>query len=136
VKYFVDTGPLAAFLNEREKDVRLRQWSVEVLSSIDWPLYSCEAVLTETAHFIRTAQPLVEMVEAGEIVLPFSLSEQAGDIRRIIESYHNRDVSLADSFLVRLTELWRDSVVITSDVNDFSIYRRFGRDYVPYIGPP
>jgi len=136
VKYILDTGPLVAFLNAREKNKRLRQWAVEVLSSVRWPLYTCEPVLIEAAHFIGTARPIVEMVEAGELVLPFSLAEQSGELRRIIDTYKDRAVSLADSFLVRLTELWRDSTVITADVNDFTVYRRFGRDHVPFISPP
>jgi len=135
MRYLLDTGPLVAFLNENEKPT-LRHWAMDTLASLPWPLHSCEAVLTEAAHFLKTAVPLVEMVEAGEILLPFALVEQTPDLARILTSYHGRKVSLADACLVRMAELWRDSSVVTIDAKDFAVYRRFGRDSIPFIAPP
>ena len=135
MKYLLDTGPLVAFLDANETPA-LRRWAVETLSVLPWPLYTCEAVLTEAAHFLRTPRPLVEMVEAGELLIPFTLADQAPDLARIIGAYHGRKVSLADACLVRMSELWRDATIITIDAKDFAVYRRFGREASPYISPP
>ena len=136
MKYLLDTGPLVAFLNSREKNSTLRHWAVETLSSLRWPLYTCEAVLTEAGHFLGDPLPLVEMVDAGELVVPFFLSDQTQGVARIIGAYHGRRVSLADACLVRMAELWQDSTVLTIDSNDFAVYRRFGKDSVRFAAPP
>ena len=135
MKYLVDTGPLVALLDANESPA-MRRWASETLSALPWPLYTCEPVLTEAAHFLRTPLPLVEMVAAGELLLPFTLADQSPDIARILGGYRGRKVSLADACLVRMSELWRDSTVVTIDVKDFAVYRRFGREGVPHISPP
>jgi len=135
MKYLLDTGPLVAFLDANETPA-LRRWAVETLSVLPWPLCTCEAVLTEAAHFLWTPRPLVEMVEAGELLIPFTLADQAPDLARIIGAYHGRKVSLADACLVRMSELWRDATIVTLDAKDFAVYRRFGREAIPYISPP
>ena len=76
------------------------------------------------------------MVAAGELVVSLRLDEEAPDLGRILNRYRGRKVSLADACLVRMAELWRDSTVVTIDANDFSVYRRFGRDAIPFLAPP
>ena len=122
-------------LDEREKPT-LKEWAKNTLASLPWPLITCEPVLTEAAHFLRTAAPLVEMVDSGELLLPFAVAEEASELMRILNAYHERKVALADACLLRMTELWRDSTVITIDTGDFSIYRRFGREPIRFIAPP
>jgi predicted nucleic acid-binding protein len=136
VKYVVDTGPLAAFLNRNEKNKRLRNWAAQTLQSVRWPLYTNEPVLTETAYWLGTAVPLLEMVEAGDLIVGLTLEDHTADLRRIIERYSGKNVSLADAALVRMVEIWRESTVITIDRNNFSAYRRFGRDPITFLAPP
>jgi predicted nucleic acid-binding protein len=93
-------------------------------------------VLTETAYWLGTAIPLLEMVEAGDLVVGVSLDEHTGELRRIIEHYADREVSLADAALVRMAEIWPDSTVITIDRTDFAVYRRFGRESIRLLSPP
>jgi hypothetical protein len=76
------------------------------------------------------------MVEAGELIVGLTLEEHTADLRRIVEGYADRKVSLADAALVRMAEVWRESTVITIDRNDFIVYRRFGRDALNFIAPP
>jgi hypothetical protein len=45
-------------------------------------------------------------------------------------------MDLADACIVRMTELIRDSRVVTLDRADFSVYRRNGRDLIPLVAPP
>jgi hypothetical protein len=45
-------------------------------------------------------------------------------------------MDLADACIVRMTELMRDSRVVTVDRPDFTVYRRNGRDRIPVVAPP
>jgi hypothetical protein len=45
-------------------------------------------------------------------------------------------MDLADACIVRMTELMRDSRVVTVDRADFAVYRRNGRELIPVIVPP
>jgi len=45
-------------------------------------------------------------------------------------------MDLADVCIVRMTELMRDSRVVTLDRADFAVYRRNGRELIPVIAPP
>jgi predicted nucleic acid-binding protein len=54
----------------------------------------------------------------------------------LLKKYADRDMDLADACIVRMTELVRDSRVVTLDRADFSVYRRSGRDVIPLIAPP
>ena len=85
-----------------------------------------------------TGQPaaIVEMIQAGEIVLDFDLAEQAASVLALLKKYADRNMDLADAGIVRMTELMRDCQVVTLDRADFSVYRRNGRDRIPIIAPP
>jgi predicted nucleic acid-binding protein len=85
-----------------------------------------------------TGQPaaIVEMIQAEEIILHFDLSEQTAAVLALLKKYADRDMDLADACIVRMTELMRDSQVITLDRADFAVYRRNGRDLIPIITPP
>jgi uncharacterized protein len=135
MKYLLDTGPLVALLNKRESPV-LRAWVLATLPGLPWPLFTCEPVLTEAAHFLGTGRPILEMVEAGELVVEMNVTSQAADLLRILDQYRDRRISLADACLVRMAELFRQSTVVTIDRRDFTLYRRFGRDVIPFLAPP
>lgn len=85
-----------------------------------------------------TGQPaaIVAMIHAGEIVLAFSLAEQAAAVLESLRKYADRQMDLADACIVRMSELMRDSRVVTVDRAGFSVYRRNGRDLIPLIAPP
>jgi len=85
-----------------------------------------------------TGQPaaIVEMIQAGEVVLAFSLAEQAASVLALLKKYADRDMDLADACIVRMTELTRNCRVITVDRTDFSVFRRNGRGLIPIVAPP
>lgn len=85
-----------------------------------------------------TGQPaaIVEMIQAGEIVLTFDLADQAASVLALLKKSADRSMDLADACIVRMTELVRDCRVVTVDRADFSVYRRNGRDLIPVIAPP
>lgn len=85
-----------------------------------------------------TGQPaaIVEMIHAQEIILPFALADQTSAVLALLKKYRDREMDLADACIVRMTELVRDSQVVTVDRADFSVYRRNGRESIPVMVPP
>ena len=82
------------------------------------------------------AAAIVEMIQAKEILLAFDLAEQTASVLALLRKYADNEMDLADACIVRMSELMRDSRVITLDRTDFAVYRRNGRDLIPIIAPP
>jgi predicted nucleic acid-binding protein len=131
VKTLVDTGPLVALLNRRD---RFHLWVKEALKALARPLLTCEPVLTEAAHLTGGPATLLAMLGEGSLKLGIDLQAQSDSIRRLVERYGPR-MSLADACLVRMSEMIPQSRVFTLDRVDFSIYRRNGRDVIPLVAP-
>ena len=131
--HILDAGPLIAFLN---RDDRHHDWAVRTIGRVGPPFQTCPEAMAEAAAV--TAQPaaIVEMIQAGEIVLAFDLAAHAASVLALLRKYADRDMDLADACIVRMTELIRDCRVITVDRRDFAVYRRNGRDLIPLIAPP
>lgn len=77
---------------------------------------------------------IAAMSEAGIFLIAFSYEEEKPAIRKMLEKYADVPMSFADACLVRMSELYPDSVVFTLD-SDFKIYRRNGRQPIPLIFP-
>lgn len=127
----VDTGPIVAFLNSRD---RHHEWSKETFAEIDAPVLSCEAVLSEACFLLRNArgggEAVLKLVERGLVRLHFRLESETGPVRRLLSRYSNVPMSLADACLVRMSEQVSNSVLITLD-RDFNVYRKHGRNVIP-----
>jgi predicted nucleic acid-binding protein len=127
----VDTGPIVAFLNSRD---RYHEWSKETFAGIEAPVLSCEAVLSEACFLLRSArgggEAVLKLVERGLVRLPFHLGPETGPIRRLLSRYSSVPMSLADACLVRMSEQVSDSVLLTLD-RDFRVYRKHGRNVIP-----
>ena len=66
------------------------------------------------------------MIERGiSRVVPI-LPDESPAVRTLLARYGQR-MDYADACLVRLAELHREHVIVTTDTEDFRIYRRFGR---------
>ena len=133
MKHLLDAGPLIAALNRRD---RYHRWASETLKRLGPPFYSCPEVVAEAAAMTGQPAAIVEMIHAEEIVLAFDLSEQTAGVLSLLKKYADRQMDLADACMVRMTELTRDCQVVTVDREDFSVYRRNGRDLIPIIAPP
>lgn len=132
-RVIVDTGPVVAFLNGRDNH---HAWVREVLGTVEPPLHTCEAVLSEAAFLLRNLEggsdALLQLVARGIVDVSFSLADEIDAVRKLMKKYANVPMSLADACLVRMTELEPDSKVLTVD-GDFRIYRRNRRQVVPVI---
>ena len=126
----VDTGPLVAFLNARD---RHHNWTKTVLSRIDAPLWTCDAVLSEACFLLRRARggpdAVLELVERGLLRALFQVKSEAPSLRRLMSRYADVPMSLADACLVRMTEVIPDAILLTLD-RDFKVYRRHGRQVI------
>ncbi len=131
----VDTGPLVALLNRRDRHHR---WAREVFDTIEPPLGTCEAVLSETCFLLRRfpggQDAVLALLEHRVIEPVFSMSAEIPALRALMARYASVPMSLADACLVRMSELDGDSVVVTLD-RDFAIYRRNRRQRIPVIMP-
>ncbi|MEK7707811.1 MAG: hypothetical protein AAB380_07430 [Verrucomicrobiota bacterium] len=133
MKNILDAGPLIAAINRQDEHHR---WACETLERLGPPFYSCPEAVAEAAAMTGQPAAIVEMIQSGEIVLAFDLSEQTASVLSLLKKYGDRDMDLADACIVRMTELMRDCRVLTLDRADFAVYRRNGRDLIPLIAPP
>jgi len=129
----IDTGPLVAYL---KKDERYHQWSVKNLSEINYPIFTCEAVISEACFLLRNIEggkkSVLELLNRGLISIKFDLNSESAAIMKLLARYKNVPMSFADACLVRMTELFNNSTVMTLD-NDFGIYRCHGRQSIKLI---
>lgn len=131
----VDTGPLVAFLVQREPR---HQWVVEKFKLLPAPFFTCEPVLTEAFHLLgkvpQGAQKLFDLLERGLLTINFKLMDEVVALERLIRKYHDVPMSLADASLVRMAELYPTAVLFTLD-GHFKIYRKHGRQPIKVLSP-
>ncbi len=128
----LDTGPLVAVCNARD---HFHQWSCEQFRQLKPPFLTCEPVIAEACFLLGKNQYVIlEMVQSGLIKINFVLKKELPVILRLIKKYSDVPMSLADACLVRMSELQKNSRVLTLD-RDFLLYRKNGRQVVPRIMP-
>ncbi len=127
----LDTGPWVALLCRGERN---HLWAKAQFARAAAPLLTCEAVLAETCFLLARAgldpARALELVEREVVRIAFGLQEEIATVRSLFSRYDNVPASLADACLIRMSELYNPSVVLTLDT-DFRIYRRHGRKTIP-----
>ena len=133
--YLMDTGPLvAAFRRPGDRDP-FTSWARELVRSLPYPLFTCDAVLAEAAHFLRSPAKLIEAINRGLLVSRFDTQAAAPRLAELIEKYADRPMDFADACLVCMSEQTKDCKIVTIDRADFSVYRRHGREEIPLLAP-
>ena len=134
-RILVDTGPLVAVLNAADEH---HHWARDVFSRLSPPVYTCESVLSETQFLLhhrgRNTLAVLDWIRAGVIELGFDLQKEVDRVRALQRSYQNLPMDLADACLVRMSELHRRSLIVTTDEH-FRIYRRNRRQVIPLLAP-
>ena len=134
-RIIVDTGPLVAYFNRRD---RWHRWVTDQMAALNPPLVTCEPVLTEACFLIQRAggRPvdLIGKVAQRGLEIGIDLEEDAAGIASLMQRYADTPMSLADACLVRLTERFPDCRLFTLD-SDFEHYRRNGRQVIPLLHP-
>jgi predicted nucleic acid-binding protein len=130
-----DTGPIVALLNESDAH---HSWARECFKTLEPPLISCEAVLSEALfllqRFPRGKRMLLKMISGGAFSLPFRLTEHLSETTKLLEKYHDTPMDCADACLVRMAETSKDTKIWTID-SDFKIYRLSNRRVIPTLAP-
>jgi predicted nucleic acid-binding protein len=133
--YLVDTGPLVAALRRASDNDPFTPWASKLLRSLPTPLFTCDAVLAEAAHFLRSPAKLIEAVKRGLLVSRFDTQSAAPRLAELVEKYADQPMDFADACLVCMSEQVKDCRIITIDRADFSVYRRVGREAIPLLVP-
>ncbi len=129
----VDAGFVVALLGHRDAH---HAWAVAQVPRFAPPWTSCGAVAPEAFHLLgaRGLSVLGELLRWRKLILDFNLDQTLERVLGLIEKYPDVPMSLADAWLVRMTEIHADSVLVTTDT-DFHICRRHGRQIVPCVLP-
>lgn len=133
--HIVDTGPLvAAFRTPRNKDP-FTPWAARLLRSLPYPLFTCDAVLTEVSHLLGSSTKILEAMNRGLLVSRFDTQNATPRLIELVSKYADQPMDFADACLVCMSEQIRDCKIITIDRDDFFTYRRFGNEAVPLLVP-
>jgi predicted nucleic acid-binding protein len=129
----VDAGFVIALLSRRD---RHHEWAVAQSPSLPPPWKTCDAVLSEAFHLLgsRGRPALSALLRRGAVVLAFDLAGELDRVLGLMHKYADIPMSLADACLVRMSETLTDPLILTTDA-DFRIYRRHGRQVVPFMTP-
>jgi predicted nucleic acid-binding protein len=131
----LDTGPLVALLDRRD---HYHEWAKQQVAQIPAPAITCEAVLTEAFHLLRSLGEgrlaILEMLRQRLVVVRFRLDEHLERITALVRRYRNVPMSLADACLVRMSETVSGSTVLTLD-GDFRIFRQHGSQKIRLLMP-
>lgn len=134
-QWIIDTGFLVALLNRSE---HYHPWVKTQLSQISAPLLTCEAVITETCFLLQTIHQgedtILKLINSQKLQIPFQLNQESPTIQELMQQYRSVPMSLADACLVRMTEIYPNSTLLTLD-SDFQIYRRNKNQTISLIIP-
>ena len=128
-----DTGFIVAFINPRDQ---YHHWAVRVPSECTGPLITCEPVVTEAAYMVADVERVLRLFSNGLLKLDFDLESNRNRIRELAFRFADQQPDFTDLCVVRMSELFPERVVVTTDRRDFTVYRRFQREPVPAIFPP
>ena len=131
----VDTGPLVAFLNRRDK---FHNWALAQWDQIKPPMLTCEAVISEACFLLAQTgtgiDSVMQMIQRKITTVSFHLDGHIQPVKKLLLKYRSVPISLADACLIRMSELYPDSRIFTLD-SDFNLYRKDRRRIIPTIMP-
>ena len=134
-KTLVDTGPLVAVLNANDEH---HEWARNVFGQLNPPLFTCEAVLSESQFILqdRGGDPLtvLDWVKRKVIRVDFQAVPEVERLMDLQRSYRSLPMDFADACLVRMAELHERSRVLTTD-SHFLLFRRNRRQLIPLLTP-
>ena len=119
----VDSSFLIALYDQSDFD---HTRCLSTYESLDRPLVTCEAVITESVYMLRyvsgAAEALLASIKCGALEIGFMLSEAAGSIQSIMKKYRDTPADFADACLIHMADELDTGDILTLD-NDFAHYR-------------
>ena len=131
----IDTGSIVGLLSRRDQ---YHVWAKRQTAHLEWPFYTCEAVLSEAFHLLEDTPQggakLLTLLERGFVEVPFAYAEHAGPVHELMRTYADQPMSFADAGLVRMAGRRRAAQVLTTDA-DFRVYRTAGGEAIDVLAP-
>jgi predicted nucleic acid-binding protein len=131
----LDTGPLVAFLNRRDK---FHNWALGHWGQIQPSMLTCEAVVSEACFLLggtgSGVDSVMQLIQRKIISISFHLDKHIEPVKRLLLKYRSIPISFADACLIKMSELNPDSRIFTLD-SDFNLYRKNRRRIIPTIMP-
>lgn len=131
----VDTGILVSLLNRQD---RFHEWTKAQWKQIEPPLNTCEPVITEACFLLQNIyggrEAIMSLLSTKVVRVSFNLNTEIESIAFLLNRYRSVPMSLADACLVRMSELFSQSLILTLD-SDFQIYRQNKNQIIPVIMP-
>ena len=119
----VDTGFLVAMYDRHEPHHDL---CVRVYDSVSSQLVTCEPVISEALHLLRTfpaaIRAILLSVDEGVLSIPFTLTQSSRAVLEIMEKYSDIPADFADSCLIHMANELDTGDIFTLD-SDFKHYR-------------
>lgn len=123
-----DAGLVIALLDRRDQ---FHSWAVEVINREEPPFLVCEAVCAEVAAVIGTPDPVLVMLQRGDLQIAFALENEIQAVQKLTLKYRDQPMDLGDACVVRMAEIFPVCRVFTVDRKDFQVYRRWGNKPIP-----
>lgn len=114
-----------------------RAWSAQIVATLDEPVFTTEIVLSEACHLLldERAGLLALIKQVAEKRLNLLSVWDAGAMRVAELLRRHPQMDAGDASLIVLSEQFPKAKIITVDVRDFTIYRRFRDEPLPLIHP-
>jgi len=129
-----DTGPLVAWFCPRDAH---HLWARRTFTQIPPGGFICEATLTEVCHLTAkdgvARGKVLDFIERGGLTW-LSLAGELHALRELLDRYKDAPMDFADACVVRLAELYPDTMVCTLD-GQFRFFRKSGREVIPLLAP-
>lgn len=124
----IDTGAIIAIL---DADGQWHSACTEALRSVELPLVTTEAVLTEVFHLILARSLNMNhawrFVRSGALTVRSTSDSDLPELHSLMTQYADRPMDFADATLVYLAARESLSLIMTIDHDDFETYRIGGR---------
>ncbi|WP_199249305.1 type II toxin-antitoxin system VapC family toxin [[Phormidium] sp. ETS-05] len=131
----LDAGPLVALIDRRD---RFHNWAKQQWSQLEYPLLTCEAVITESCFVVKSIYGgeagILSLLRQEVIKIAFNLADEVTAIDELMHRYKSVPMSLEDACLVRMAELNPASELLTLD-SDFLIDRKLRTQPMSLIIP-
>ena len=134
-RVLLDAGPLVAALCREDE---WHEWSSDQFRHFE-TFITCDAVLAEACsrlvYYGYDQSKVIDLVAERALIVDFDSNREAGRVASLMKKYADFEMDFADACLVAMTEKVADSLVVTLDAKDFSVYRRHERHVVPFLAP-
>ena len=132
MKLIADTGLLVAWLNRGDAH---HTWARNLITVAEFPILTSEPVLTEAAWHLRNVEKLLELVTTDVLRPCLDCRQEGAALLALARRFGDRQPDFCDLSVVRLSELFPQHEVATVDRRDFTVYRRFVDQVIPFVCP-